>query len=417
AVAHAARVPVNESPVTHASRVRHNASLALRLVDLAVAEKRIDVLTQRLAEREKTATNPVALRLIHLLLARLTNDEQRLDVELTKLARHDWSKPAFQSSRIATQIVLLLTPLTERREQIAKLFEQWIAPVSQAHPRDEHPLADLRRWLAKQQLDQQQTEKAKETISAHLRHMDQVWSATGAMDGQHLRRLELIAIATDYASAGLTREAIDLLAQVADARWPDRYPDENPGELLAILEAKLKSRPAQERYELWRTWSLPNDGVKSMRMLSGSTAVDQRNRVKGIGTDALGATLKSTAFLLVEAARECDRLAELDAFVEEQMKQRPSDRIHVLLALIHFANKAPAVAETLVRQQITLWEPQPGKTNSATRTRVWDDWLLSHACSDHASLRELAEQLAKRAESGARELADAALLSLIGKRD
>ncbi len=388
-------------------------SLALRLVQIAVAEKRIGTLTQRLVEREKTATNPLALRLIHLLLARLTNDEQRLDVELTKLAQHDWSKLAFQNSRIATQIVALLAPLNERREPIAKLFEQWIAPVSKAYPRDEHPVGDLRRWLAKQQLEQQQTEKAKETIGSHLRHMDQVWSATGAMDGQHLRRLELIAIATDYASAGLTREAIDLLAQVADARWPDRYPDENPGAVLAILEAKLKSRPAQERYELWRAWSLPNDGVKSMRMLTGSVAgKSETSNLKSQISD-----LKSTAYLLVEAARESDRLAELDAFVEEQMKQRPSDRIHVLLALIHLANKVPAVAETLVRQQITLWEPQAGKTNSATRTRVWDDWLLSDACSRHESLRELTEQLAKRAESGARELADGALLRLIGKRE
>lgn len=141
-----------------------------------------------------------------------------------------------------------------------------------------------------------------------------------------------------------------------------------------------------------------------MRMLTGS----------GIGDPGAGVTeLKSTAFLLLEAAREADRLAELDAFVEEQMKQRPSDRIHVLLALIHLANKVPAVAETLVRQQITLWESQTGKSSSATRTRVWDDWLLSVACSRHESLHELAEQLAKRAESGARELKDQVLLNLL----
>ena len=106
-------------------------------------------------------------------------------------------------------------------------------------------------------------------------------------------------------------------------------------------------------------------------------------------------------------------MAELDAFVEEQMKQRPSDRIHVLLALIHFANRAPAVAETLVRQQITLWEVQAGKNNSATRTRVWDDWLLSVACSRQESLRELGEMLAKQSASGARDLKDDVLLNLM----
>jgi hypothetical protein len=366
------------------------------------------MLAQRLAEREKSSTNPLALRLIQLLLVRQTNDEQRLDAELTKLAQHDWSKPAIQNSRVATQIVWLLAPRTDRRDQIGKLFEQWIAPISKSNPRDEHPLGDLRRWLAKDQLGRQQTDKAKETIASHLRHMDQVWSATGAMDGQHLRRLELLAIATDYAAAGLTRESIDLLAQVADARWPDRYPDENPGTVLAILEAKLKTRTAQERYEMWRAWSLPNDGVKSMRMLTGSVA--GKSEISNLKSQI--PDLKSTAHFLVEAAHEADRLAELDAFVEEQMKQRPSDRIHVLLALIHFANKAPAVAEPLVRQQITLWESQTGKSNSATRTRVWDDWLLSVACSRHESLRELAVKLAKRTEDGAKDLGDTILLEL-----
>ena len=338
------------------------------------------------------------------MLALQTNNEQRLDAELVHLEDFDWSQPAFQSSRIATHIVSLLAPLTQRRVQVAKLFENLIAPLSKAYSRNEHPLADVRRWIAKQQLADGQIDKAKETVSAHLRHMDQVWSATGAMDGQHSRRLELLAVATDYASAGLTHEAIALLAQVADARWPDRYADENPGPVLAILEAKLKSRPAQERYELWRAWSLPNDGVKSMRMLTGSEVRDQKSGVR---------ELKSTAHLLVEAARLADRLAELDAFVEEQMKQRPSDRIHVLLALIHFANNVPAVAEPLVRQQITLWESQAGKNHSATRTRVWDDWLLSVACSRHESLRELADQLAKRVEAGARELKDEVLLNLL----
>ena len=95
------------------------------------------------------------------------------------------------------------------------------------------------------------------------------------------------------------------------------------------------------------------------------------------------------------------------------MKQRPSDRIHVVLALIHFANNTPSSAEPLVRQQITLWESQAGKSNAVTRTRVWDDWLLSNACSRHESQQELARQLAKRAEAGARELSDTLLLELL----
>jgi tetratricopeptide (TPR) repeat protein len=373
------------------------ASVALRLVDRAVEENRVPLLHSRLAERQKSEVDSLGGRLLQVLLARRTNDVATLMAQLQELERRDLSNLNARDRDAMTHLVLTLASLNEHRDQVARVFEQWVAPLGKTFPRDQHPTADVRQWLSRHWLEQQQFERAKEVVAAHLRHMEQVWSATGAMDGQHQRRLELLSLAEAYARAGLTAECLDLLAQVADARWPDKFPDENPGRVLRLLAEKLKSRPAQERYQLWRAWSLPNDGVKSMRLLTGSD-------VRDVAADAV--ELHSTAYLLVNAAREADRLAELDAFVEGQMRQRPSDRVHVLLALVHFANKAPAVAEPLVRQQLALWDSPAGKNNSATRSRVWDDWLLAVACRPHESLRELADQLAQRALSGAQELKD-----------
>jgi tetratricopeptide (TPR) repeat protein len=373
------------------------ASFALRLVEQAVSENRLPLLRERLAAREQSQIDSLGTRLLKVLLARRTNDTATLMAQLNELQRRDLSNLNARDRDVMTHLVLVLASWNEQRDQVARVFDQWVAPLGKTFPRDQHPAGDVRQWLSRHFLEQKQFERAKEIVASHLRHMEQVWSAAGAMDGQHQRRLELLSLAERYAEAGLTAECLELLAQVADARWPDKFPDENPGRVLQLLAEKLKSRPALERYQLWRAWTLPNDGVKSMRLLTGSAARDQESGVQ---------ELKSTGYLLVEAAREADRLAELDAFVEGQMRQRPSDRVHVLLALVHFANRAPAVAEPLVRQQLALWDSPAGKNNSATRSRVWDDWLLAVACRPHDSLRELADQLAQRALSGAKELKD-----------
>ena len=236
-----------------------------------------------------------------------------------------------------------------------------------------------------------------------MRHMEGVWSSAGAMDGQHLRRLELLELAQEYAAAGLAQESLELLGQAADARWPDKFADENPGVVLATLEKTLQSRPAAERYMLWKTWSLP-DGSGSnsrsqMRLMSGAADVKPR--------------LMSSARLLIEAAREANRLDELATFVATEGVKRFDNRVNVLLVLIRLAQSDIPAAEPLLKQVLAAGEPTDGKASSILRTHAWDDGLLAKACGKHDELRELGEALSKRAAMGARELKDAALLRLL----
>ena len=98
------------------------------------------------------------------------------------------------------------------------------------------------------------------------------------------------------------------------------------------------------------------------------------------------------------------------------MAKRPSDRLHVLQALIRLAQKQMSAAEQHGRQQISLWESQSGKSGAVTRTRLWDDWLLAEACRTHEGLREISRVLAQRAAAGARELNDLLLLELADEK-
>ncbi len=388
------------------------ASLGGRLVQLAVAESRVEELRKRLASREKSKQSEMSLRLMKLQLALATGDDALFAEQFAELEQQPDGAWLAQEERIAAQIVRLLSQQTVHLDRTAKLFTALLSSLSGTSAKAEFPAADLRRWLARHHLKNGQADQGRDTIAAHLRHMEGVWSSAGAMDGQHLRRLELLELAQEYAAAGLAPESLELLGQAADARWPDKFADENPGAVLATLEKTLQSRPAAERYMLWKMWSLPDGGGSNarsqMRLMSGSASLTDGNQ-----TADAKLRLISTARLLIESAREANRLDELATFVATEGMKRFDNRVNVLLALIRLAQSDVSAAEPLLKKTFATGEPTDGKASSILRTQAWDDGLLAAACSQHNQLRELGAAFAKRAAMGARELKDAALLGLL----
>ncbi|HLQ43293.1 MAG TPA: hypothetical protein VK137_01080, partial [Planctomycetaceae bacterium] len=387
-------------------------SLGQRLVQIAVAESRVDDLRKRLAAREPTKESEMSLRLMWLQLALATRDDALFAEQFAELEKQrDWPWLTHES-HVAPQIVRLLAQQPEHRDRTAKLFGALLSSLPSSLAKAEFPASDLRRWLARYHLERGQADQGRDTIAAHLRHMEGVWSSAGAMDGQHLRRLELLELAQEYATAGLVQESLELLGQAADARWPDKFADENPVRVLATLEGTLKARPAAERYLLWKTWSLP-DGSGSnaraqMRLMSGAARFTDDNK-------DLNAKLRlmSSARLLIESAREANRLDELATFVATEGVKRFDNRVNALLALIRLAQSDIASAESLLKKALAAGEPTDGKASSILRTQAWDDGLLAEACGKTNELRELGQAFSKRAATGARELKDAALLRLV----
>lgn len=392
-------------------------SLGQRLVQLAVPESRVDDLRQRLSSRETAKDNEFALRLLWLQLGLATRDDKLIEEQFAALERHAAWPEAWpwlaHEGQVTAQIIRLLSQRTTDADRTSKLFAALQAAQPKEVARSEFPASDLRRWLTKHHLRNGDSDKAGDTLAAHLRHMEGVWSTAGAMDGQHLRRLELLDMAFEYATAGLAKEALDLLGQAADARWPDKFADENPGRVLVQLEIALKDKSADERFLLWRNWSLPDSASGSarsqMRLLTGAIEVTD---IQKTSPDASVKSLRviSSAQLLIDAARAANRLDELRTFVATAGIKRFDARANVLLALIHLADKDVAAAEPLLQQIVKSGESPETKPGSALRTQVWDDALLAEACRPVASLREIETALTQRALAGARELKDETLL-------
>ena len=379
-------------------------SLGLRLVQIAVAESRVDELRKRLDSRQKTKESEMSLRLLWLQLALATGDETRFAEQFAALeSQSEWSWSA-SDERVVTQIIRLLSQQTGPRDRTAKLFASILSSLPNNTAKGEFPASDLRRWLAQYYLEQSDQDQGRDTIAAHLRHMEGVWSAAGAMDGQHLRRMELLDVAREYAAAGMAKESLELLGQAADARWPDKFAEENPGEVLSVLREKTKSLSATDRFMLWRTWTLPDSGSSNsrtqLRLMVGATREsDQKPQ------------LISSAHLLIESAREANRLDELATFVATEGPKRFDGRVNVLLAMIRIAQADIPAAESLLKK--LSGDSTESKPGSALRTHTWDDAVLSAECTAKPELLEVGQVFSSRAAAAAKELKDAMLLELL----
>ncbi|MCX7420659.1 MAG: tetratricopeptide repeat protein [Planctomycetia bacterium] len=379
-------------------------SLGLRLVQIAVAESRVDELRKRLDSREKTKESEMSLRLLWLQLALATRDETLFAEQFAALeGQSEWSWSAYDE-RVVTQIIRLLSLQAGPRDRTAKLFARLLSSLPNNTAKAEFPAADLRRWLARCFLEQSEQDQGRDIIAAHLRHMEGVWSAAGAMDGQHLRRMELLNVAREYAAAGMAKESLELLGQAADARWPDKFAEENPGEVLSVLREKTKTLSATDRFMLWRTWTLPDSGSSDSRtqlrlMVGASRVNDQRPQ------------LISSAHLLIESAREANRLDELATFVATEGPKRFDGRVNVLLAMIRISQADTPAAESLLKK--LSGDSTESKPGSALRTQTWDNALLSAECTANSKLSEIGQVFSTRAAAAAKELKDATLLELL----
>lgn len=379
-------------------------SLGLRLVQIAVAESRVDELRKRLDSREKTKESEMSLRLLWLQLALATRDETLFAEQFAAFeSQSEWPWSA-HDERVVTQIIRLLSVQTGPRDHTAKLFARLLSSLPNNTAKAEFPAADLRRWLARYYLEQSEQDQGRDMIAAHLRHMEGVWSAAGAMDGQHLRRMELLDVAREYAAAGMAKESLELLGQAADARWPDKFVEENPGEVLSVLRENTKSLSATDRFMLWRTWTLPDSGSSNsrtqLRLMVGATREnDQKPQ------------LISSAHLLIESAREANRLDELATFVATEGPKRFDGRVNVLLAMIRIAQADTPAAESLLKK--LSGDSTESKPGSALRTQTWDDALLSAECTANSKLSDVGQVFSTRATAAAKELKDTTLLELL----
>ena len=87
----------------------------------------------------------------------------------------------------------------------------------------------------------------------------------------YLRKQAIRTIAAEYARAGLWNDLLKSLGDFLDAPSSREYGnDPAMGDLLAMLAGQLASRPARERYEILKEWTMPTPKRRMVRILAAA---------------------------------------------------------------------------------------------------------------------------------------------------
>ncbi len=216
----------------------------------------------------------------------------------------------------------------------------------------------------------------------------------------------LVQQALESALDGELDNALQTLGQFADLPQAPQpfWREPQLGAALANVLRLASDRTADERYELWKTWTLPNQNQdrQAVRILTGLTspntapaAFRQLAWTKRSGQPAgAAATIPdviSTADLLIDAAREAKRLDELAAALKDVAANK-TERAEMLAALVALARGSDAAAAQLIREQIADRQKRRGpQADVAAIPR--ENWLLARGCiAQGGELQLLGEQ-------------------------
>src|SRR5207248_649437 len=132
-------------------------------------------------------------------------------------------------------------------------------------------------------------------------------------------------VAREFIRGGMLADALDLMGIVVDLPPTQQrsVPTDVLGELTGVFYRQFATRPAKERYDLLKPWSLPTASRKSVRLLGAFVPTDAPPPVFGTPTVPPDGVV-STAGLLIDAARETGQLdalaAELKKLVDEKVE-------------------------------------------------------------------------------------------------
>ncbi len=241
-------------------------------------------------------------------------------------------------------------------------------------------------------------EKVRPLIDGFLQTRQAYYAQYGGDYGLYQQKQELRQVVNTLAMFGDAPLTLDYLGRFEDIPTTRNYGDVSVSNSILILARRIAGRPAQERYETWRNWTLPTEKRRTLRFLaefSGGDIVPPAFRPEAQRdlAPALPVGLVSSFGLLIDAARECGQLEELRKLAEPLVAEKIA-RADALLAAIRLtedsADAIPLLDAVLARVNERIKStatPDAAATKQIAEQR-WDEYLLVER--GYASTKNLA---------------------------
>jgi hypothetical protein len=377
-------------------------SVGQLLADAAAKGGRLDDLRERAEARQNQPLGELTARVLLAQAALAGNDASRT------AALIDWFGQRLQKDTLQTTAELVchatLPALDIQPLEPAALALLDKAAKNLTSARGGNQAGNLQLHLARHQFEHGRTDEGRRMLK------DVTAAAMKNLRGGGVQQQQVQRVAQEYVRAGLLADALELMGTTADLPATQRR--NLPADFLAFgasFARQLAPRPAKERYDLLKTWTLPTAGRQSVRVLGALVTADAPPPAFGrIATPADG--VLCTATLLIDAAREA---GQLDALADElkKLSEQKVENAQTLFWLAQIARGqgsalAPAIQKhlkELVQKIANPPPPQtgrryyPGMEEEDTRESVaWADFLLARACLAAPPLAAVGERLAEQ---------------------
>ena len=199
----------------------------------------------------------------------------------------------------------------------------------------------------------------------------------------YIRKNNLKTVAGEYARVGDWSRALDQLGKFLDApSYSGGEPDS--GDVLGRTLDLIAAAPAADRYAALKTWTLPAESRRLVRILTTAATADRPPPpfATPAVADAPRDPIASTATALIRAAAEAGKLDELlaESRAAAEQKLENAEDLHRLVALA--AGKFDEVSgrleerrAELARENASPPEEPSRRIRQKARTFPWPDYL------------------------------------------
>ncbi|MDB5339573.1 MAG: tetratricopeptide repeat protein [Planctomycetaceae bacterium] len=342
-------------------------SLGILLAKQAVLANRMDDLRQAIAARSKLPAAEFSSQLMLAMVALESKDVSQLKSSLAGLLRSAESKPDRQACELIYQVALPALDKDSKdgkgeNAEVATIAMELLVKVTKlltssqkSAVSERHKQLLLR--LARLQFQKAKPEVGKELLNDYQKTLEFADRGYPAEYRQYLRKLAMQKVASELARANLLDDAMQKLGEAADlqkiivgsnAPNVEVYGDANDAASTTFVEKKLTAKPAAERYEILKKWTLPTMSRKTLRMMSGfgpatgAGASLLQGLVQIGGANKPKTSVPSSAKLLIQFAKDANQLDDLAASIEPLVEQK-LDLADEVLQQIRKAQKKAAV--------------------------------------------------------------------------
>lgn len=393
--------PLNVQPTSDGSQ----PSAGRTLITWAIKAQQVDDLKSRVEQRTAHSTSMLSGHILLTQLALENKDFPEANRQLKLLSTQLKKETLQHSSEQACHAALPALNISETSDAALELLQQAAGNLNKSN--SEQPLAGILLKIAKQQLKRKKTKQGKASLERYLQELQKMNVRYGGDYGLVRRREQLATAGKMLIREGQLDAGLEYLGHFTDIPINKRYSrPAGIGDAASFLARQLLEVPPQRRYELLKTWTLPTDKRKSVRILITSVPYETppaafAPTVEGIqpggqfrlAGDAPLAHIFSTATLLVDTAAKLGKLHELTAqlktLVDQDVENAPE--LFAVAALASGQSEAARPIAEKIAQEVA--ERVKSTDYNQLRNFQWSHFLVALACLKDDSLWELGEQI------------------------